>query len=106
MSSKVVATVRKHRTPSEALIEDLKFILRIIKALGLVPYSQQNGGKHSWYAFDCYTVGNMSEVFVRGGKRPIMSQMVTEAIFSIGVRAIDSQIERSKWLRSYAQALI
>lgn len=48
----------------------------------------------------------MSEVFVRGGKRPIMSQMVTEAIFSLGVRAIDSQIERSKWLRSYAQALI
>lgn len=53
MSSKVVATVRKHRTPSEALTEDLKFILRIIKALGLAPYSQQNGGKHSWYAFDC-----------------------------------------------------
>ena len=46
----------------------------------------------------------MSEVFVRGGKRPIMSQMVTEATFSIGVCAIDSQIERWKWLRSYAQA--
>ena len=52
MISKVVATVRKHRIPSEALIEDLKSILRIIKALGLA-YSQQNGGKHSWYAFDC-----------------------------------------------------
>ena len=36
----------------------------------------------------------MSEVFVRGGKRPIMSQMVTEATFSIGVCAFDSQIER------------
>ena len=53
MSSKVVATVCKHRTPSEALTEDLKSILRIIKALGLAPYSQQNGGKHSWCAFDC-----------------------------------------------------
>lgn len=36
----------------------------------------------------------MSEVFVRGGKRPIMSQMVTEATFSIGVCAIVLQIER------------
>ena len=47
MSSKIVATVRKHRTPSEALIEDLKSVWRIIKALGLALYSQQNGGKHS-----------------------------------------------------------
>lgn len=42
MCSKIVATVRKHRTPSEAFIEDLKSVWRIIKALGRAPFSQQN----------------------------------------------------------------
>ena len=53
MSSKIVATVHKHRKPSEALIEDLKSVWRIIKALGLEPFSQQNRGKHTWYALNC-----------------------------------------------------
>ena len=53
MSSKIVATVRKHRTPSKARIGDLKSVWRIIKALGLAPFSQQNRGKHTWYALNC-----------------------------------------------------
>ena len=50
----------------------------------------------------------MSEVFVRGGKRPIMSQMVTEATFSIGVchRFADRTLEMAKKLCTSANKTV